>query len=194
MISREIKVLNTNGEKIQTHSAVSCCVYDNEKNKRSDLTVVASGENFYVVNNYSYIDGNAYFVGDYIEINRDLFYLMAYSYSYETKQELFGPNMFFYEDMVSEIVNELKPNEERLIRRKNSHNNLSIETIRGEIQNRLLGFDPSIDTGYLKLSLKNIYSDNEKEQLKYLNLLFSIKDKEYESMKKYANLLNFNII
>ena len=194
MISREIKVLNTNGEKIQTHSAVSCCVYDNEKNKRSDLTVVASGENFYVVNNYSYIDGNAYFVGDYIEINRDLFYLMAYSYSYETKQELFGPNMFFYEDMVSEIVNELKPNEERLIRRKNSHNNLSIETIRDEIQNRLLGFDPSIDTGYLKLSLKNIYSDNEKEQLKYLNLLFSIKDKEYESMKKYANLLNLNII
>lgn len=194
MISREIKVLNTNGEKIQTHSAVSCCVYDNEKNKRSDLTVVASGENFYVVNNYSYIDGNAYFVGDYVEINRDLFYLMAYSYSYETKQELFGPNMFFYEDMVSEIVNELKPNEERLIRRKNSHNNLSIETIRGEIQNRLLGFDPSIDTGYLKSSLKKIYPDNEKEQLKYLNLLFSIKDKEYESIKKYANLLNFNII
>lgn len=194
MISREIKVLNTNGEKIQTRSAVSCCVYDNENNKRSDLTVVASGENFYVVNNYSYIDGNAYFVGDYVEINRDLFYLMAYSYSYETKQELFGPNMFFYEDMVSEIVNELKPNEERLIRRKNSHNNLSIETIRDEIQNRLLGFDPSIDTGYLKSSLKKIYPDNEKEQLKYLNLLFSIKDKEYESMKKYANLLNFNII
>lgn len=188
MLTREVKLLNTDGKKINVRSAVSC-----SSRGRGDLTAVASGEKFYVVNNYFNIDNNAYFVGDYIKINKDLFYLMAYSYSYDVKKELFGPNMFFYEDMISEILSLLKPNESKIARRKNNHSNLQIDTIRCEIQSRLLGIDPSINTRYLVMSLKKIHDLDIEDKKKYLSLLSSMKNKDLEMIEEYAELLRFRL-
>lgn len=188
MLTREVKLLNTEGKKINVRSAISC-----SSRGRRDLTAVASGEKFYVVNNYFNVDNNAYFVGDYIKINKDLFYLMAYSYSYDVKKELFGPNMFFYEDMILEILNLLKPNETKIARLKNNHSNLPIDTVRCEIQNRLLGFDPSINTRYLKKSLEKIYNLDIKDKEKYLSLISSIKSNDLEMIEKYSELLKFRL-
>lgn len=188
MKTTQITVLNTNGEKIYAQSAVQCS-YRN----RHDLTCVMSGGNCYIVNNYSYVDCKAYFVGEYVKINRDLFYLLSRKYSFDKKQELFGVNMFFYEDMMVEISNKLKPSNESFTRLKNARNNLSLDIIREEIQNRLLGFDATIDTIYLIESLDNIFKPSIKEQIWYSFLLDAIKENDPVGINKYCKRLNFHI-
>lgn len=110
MLKRKIKVLNTTGEKINTNSASSCSSIN-----RYDLTAVAKyGEGrkktrYYIVNNYTFSDEGSYFTGDYIEVNKDLFYLSTGTYSLENKEKLFGPNTFIYDEMLQEISDKLKP-------------------------------------------------------------------------------------